>query len=233
LRDSLSKMFANVVTILNIIFGTLAITYILAQEYRTAALLVLVAVIMDGADGRIARKLDSTSELGKELDSLCDLVSFGVAPAILLYSQVLQSHYHTLGLMVCILFVVCGALRLARFNILNISEYFLGIPITIAGLLLALFVPVDQLRNSKPNHCTGHRLCPFPLDGEQSEDTQTIGKHGDGPVVRPHASLALLHYLEPGFINRLNEFSPISRTCHHGFFPAQVNLGLFDPGYFF
>jgi len=138
LRDSLSKMFANVVTILNIIFGTLAITYILAQEYRTAALLVLVAVIMDGADGRIARKLDSTSELGKELDSLCDLVSFGVAPAILLYSQVLQSHYHTLGLMVCILFVVCGALRLARFNILNISEYFLGIPITIAGLLLAL-----------------------------------------------------------------------------------------------
>ncbi len=138
MRDSLSKMFANVVTILNIIFGTLAITYILAQEYRTAALLVLVAVIMDGADGRIARKLDSTSELGKELDSLCDLVSFGVAPAILLYSQVLQSHYHTLGLMVCILFVVCGALRLARFNILNISEYFLGIPITIAGLLLAL-----------------------------------------------------------------------------------------------
>lgn len=137
MRDSLSKMFANVVTILNIIFGTLAITYIMAQEYRTAALLVLVAAIMDGADGRIARKLDSTSELGKELDSLCDLVSFGVAPAILLYSQVLQSRYHTLGLMVCILFVVCGALRLARFNILNIHEYFLGIPITIAGLLLA------------------------------------------------------------------------------------------------
>lgn len=137
MRDSLSKMFANVVTILNIIFGTLAITYTMAQEYRTAALLILVAVIMDGADGRIARRLDSTSELGKELDSLCDLVSFGVAPAMLLYSQVLQPSYHTLGLMVCILFVVCGALRLARFNILNIHEYFLGIPITITGLTLA------------------------------------------------------------------------------------------------
>lgn len=138
MRDSLSKMFANVVTILNIIFGTLAIVYILAGEYRTAALLILVAVVMDGADGRIARKLDSTSEMGKELDSLCDLVSFGVAPAILLYAQVLQSSFHTLSIMVSLLFVVCGALRLARFNILNISEYFLGIPITIAGLLLAV-----------------------------------------------------------------------------------------------
>lgn len=138
MRDSLSKMFANVVTILNIVFGTLSIIYILADDFRMAALLILVAAVMDGADGKIARRLDSTSELGKELDSLCDLVSFGVAPAILLFAQVLHGLFPTLGVLCCILFVVCGALRLARFNILNIHEYFLGIPITIAGLLLAI-----------------------------------------------------------------------------------------------
>lgn len=138
MRDSLSKMFANVVTILNIVFGTLSIIYTLASDYRMAALLILVAALMDGADGRIARRLDTTSELGKELDSLCDLVSFGVAPAILLFAQVLHDRFPTLGVLCCILFVVCGALRLARFNILNIHEYFLGVPITIAGLLLAL-----------------------------------------------------------------------------------------------
>lgn len=138
MRDSFNKMFANVVTILNIIFGTLSITYILANDFRMAAWLILVAVVMDAMDGRIARRLETTSDLGKELDSLCDLVSFGVAPAVLLYAQILNAHYHMLGLMACILFVVCGALRLARFNVLNIHEFFIGIPITIAGLLLAV-----------------------------------------------------------------------------------------------
>ncbi|HWP97849.1 MAG TPA: CDP-diacylglycerol--serine O-phosphatidyltransferase [Syntrophomonadaceae bacterium] len=137
MRDSFNKMFANVVTILNIIFGTLSITYILDNDYRMAAWLILVAGVMDAMDGRIARRLDTTSDLGKELDSLCDLVSFGVAPAVLLYAQILHGRYHMLGLLACILFVVCGSLRLARFNVLNIHEFFLGIPITIAGLLLA------------------------------------------------------------------------------------------------
>ncbi len=138
MRDSLSKIFANVVTILNIVFGTLSIIYVLADDYSMAALLILLAAVMDGMDGRIARKLETTSELGKELDSLCDLVSFGVAPSILLFSQVLHGRYPTLGLLCTILFVVCGALRLARFNILNIHDYFLGVPITVAGLLLAM-----------------------------------------------------------------------------------------------
>lgn len=136
--DSLGRLFANVVTILNIIFGTLSIIYVLAGDYKMAAILIIVAVIMDGMDGKIARKFDSTSDLGKELDSLCDLVSFGVAPAILLFAQILQSQFRMLGLLAIILYVVCGALRLARFNILNISDYFLGIPITIAGLLMAM-----------------------------------------------------------------------------------------------
>lgn len=134
----MTRTFANVVTLLNIIFGSLALIYTLNQDYKTAALLIILAVVMDGLDGKVARKLDAESEMGKELDSLCDLVSFGVAPAILLYSQVLSQQFMTLGLMVTLLFIVCGALRLARFNVLNISEYFVGIPITLSGMLLAV-----------------------------------------------------------------------------------------------
>lgn len=133
----MTRTFANVVTLLNIIFGSLSLIYTLNHDYKIAAILILVAVVMDGLDGKVARKLDAESEMGKELDSLCDLVSFGVAPAILLYSQVLHQHFILLSMLVTLLFIVCGALRLARFNVLNISEYFVGIPITISGMLLA------------------------------------------------------------------------------------------------
>jgi CDP-diacylglycerol--serine O-phosphatidyltransferase len=134
----MSSKFANLVTVMNIIFGTLSLVCVLSRDYKTAALLIIIAVALDGVDGRIARKFDSTSAFGKELDSLSDLVSFGVAPAILIFSQVLQEHYHILGGIIIIAYVACGALRLARFNVMNISDYFLGVPITIAGLLMAV-----------------------------------------------------------------------------------------------
>jgi len=76
--------------------------------------------------------------MGKELDSLCDLVSFGVAPALLLYSQVLAMFDFQIGLAAAILYIACGALRLARFNVLNIKDYFVGVPITLAGTVLAV-----------------------------------------------------------------------------------------------
>jgi len=137
LLNLMTKTFANLVTMLNIILGSLSLIYTLNHDYKTAAILILLAVVMDGLDGKVARKLDAESELGKELDSLCDLVSFGVAPAILIYSQVLSLHFIILGILVTLLFIVCGALRLARFNVLNISEYFVGVPITFAGMLMA------------------------------------------------------------------------------------------------
>ena len=102
-----------------------------------AAFFILIAVFMDGADGKIARRLDACSEIGKELDSLCDLVSFGVAPALLIYSQLL-SFYPVIGLIVAMVFIMCGTYRLARFNVLNISDHFVGLPITFAGLATAL-----------------------------------------------------------------------------------------------
>lgn len=134
----LNKSFANTITLCNIIFGSLSLVYTLNQEFSTAAIFILIAVVMDGLDGRVARRLDISSQMGKELDSLCDLVSFGVAPAILVYSQVLHPFIYSIGLLAAIFYIVCGAFRLARFNVLNLSGYFVGIPITLAGTIMAI-----------------------------------------------------------------------------------------------
>lgn len=135
--DFMSKRSANTVTLLNIIFGSLSLVSTLHANYKAAAWFILIAVVMDGMDGRIARKLGVISDMGKELDSLCDLVSFGVAPALLLYSQVLHMLPYLLGPVSVVLYIMCGAFRLARFNVLNIHEYFVGVPITLAGAILA------------------------------------------------------------------------------------------------
>ena len=136
--EYLNKSCANTVTILNVVFGSLSLVYTLHQEYSTAAIFILVAVLMDSIDGRIARKLDIISQFGKELDSLCDLVSFGVAPALLVYAQVLNPYVYSLGLITAIIYIVCGAYRLARFNVINLSDAFMGIPITLAGAIVAV-----------------------------------------------------------------------------------------------
>lgn len=131
---------AHVLTLLNAVFGILSIIYTLNGQYTQAAVMILVAALLDGIDGRVARKLNAVSDLGKELDSLCDLVSFGVAPAVLIYSSILASDAGgALSVAITVLFIICGAYRLARFNVLNISGYFVGIPITLAGFLTAVF----------------------------------------------------------------------------------------------
>ncbi|MEQ8199891.1 MAG: CDP-diacylglycerol--serine O-phosphatidyltransferase [Syntrophomonadaceae bacterium] len=130
---------ANIITLINIIFGSLALIQILDKNYVIAAIFILCAVFMDGIDGRVARKFGVMSDIGKQLDSLCDLVSFGVAPAILVYSQLLYDLPLLMGVAAALVYIMCGAFRLARFNVLNIADYFVGLPITMAGLLMALF----------------------------------------------------------------------------------------------
>ena len=136
--NSLNKSYANTITLLNVIFGTLSLIYTMHGYFTTAAVFIILAVVMDGLDGKVARKLDIMSLLGKELDSLCDLVSFGVAPALLIYAQVLNHFVFSLGVIAAVLYIVCGAYRLARFNVLNISDYFVGIPITMSGAIVAV-----------------------------------------------------------------------------------------------
>lgn len=126
-------------TLLNLTCGIYSIILTAQQEFALAALLIGGALVADGLDGRIARLVRVDGEFGKELDSLADVVAFGAAPAILAYETALH-HLGPIGLALTALFPVCGALRLARFNIIKTSGFFRGLPITVAGTLVAAMV---------------------------------------------------------------------------------------------
>ncbi len=130
---------ANACTAMNLVCGLISLELAVEGQYSLAVLAVLGSMIFDALDGKVARLFSASgSDFGKELDSLCDVVSFGVAPAFLLYRMLLQQ-MGLAGMLVGITFAVCGALRLARFNT-NVSipgKGFTGMPITGAGGILA------------------------------------------------------------------------------------------------
>jgi CDP-diacylglycerol---serine O-phosphatidyltransferase len=124
----------NFITTMSLFCGFYSISFSLKGNFYMAAVLILIAGIIDGLDGRVARATNSTSAFGKEYDSLSDLVAFGVSPAILaLLWQVNQ--YGRLGFIAAFLFVACGALRLARFNtdVSGDNRTFTGLPIPVAA----------------------------------------------------------------------------------------------------
>jgi len=135
------SLIPNMVTALNLVLGMFAIMLTLGGNYWGAGLFVVAAMIADGLDGRAARYFGVSSEFGKELDSLCDLVSFGVAPAILAYVFFLRE-FGIAGYLLAAGFATCGALRLARFNVntTTVKGYFMGLPIPAAGCVVATFV---------------------------------------------------------------------------------------------
>lgn len=128
-------------TVGNIFCGYLSLDLALKGSFATGAALVFVAAFLDGLDGRVARMTRTTSAFGEQLDSLADVVSFGVAPSFLVYRWGLAS-FDRLGLAVSFLFLVCGACRLARFNVqvhVVDKRFFVGLPIpAAAGTLSAL-----------------------------------------------------------------------------------------------
>jgi len=132
-----TKLIPSIFTLANLLVGVISLIFTMDNNFQLAAIMILFAMVLDGMDGRLARRLDAASPFGKELDSLADLVSFGVAPAILIYALKMKD-MGIFGLLVCVAFALCGAIRLARFNVLNISTYFVGVPITAAGSLIAL-----------------------------------------------------------------------------------------------
>ena len=139
-----ASMIPSIFTLANLLFGFLALILVIEENYTLAAAMILGSVLMDSLDGKVARRLSVSSDFGKELDSLSDLVSFGVAPAILTYQAILQplqpEFLRYIGLTTAIVFALCGACRLARFNMLNITTHFVGVPITFAGGFLALLM---------------------------------------------------------------------------------------------
>ena len=135
------KIIPFLFTFSNALFGFLSVIKTLDEQYVAAAWCIVLAAIMDMLDGRLARFLGSTSYVGRELDSLCDAVSFCFAPAILMYSWSLYP-LGKIGLVVLGLFLCCGLFRLARFNVLyaHQTNYFTGLPTTIAAFFLAQIV---------------------------------------------------------------------------------------------
>lgn len=138
----------NLMTTANLFFGFYSLIYSIKGEFKPAAIAVVIAAIFDLLDGRLARLTHATSKFGAEYDSLCDLVSFGVAPAMLMYLWALQP-YGRVGMMASFLFATCGALRLARFNVqMGVVEknYFQGLPIPMAaGIVASSVMAFDDL----------------------------------------------------------------------------------------
>lgn len=138
------KMIPNIFTFLNLAFGMMSILLTLTGNEKSAAVMILCGAFVDRYDGKIARKINVESDLGKELDSLSDLISFGAAPAVLCWSTFL-SNYGVIGYIISILFPIAGAYRLARFNVTEAKGVYTGIPITIAGSFMAFDILISLM----------------------------------------------------------------------------------------
>lgn len=142
---SINRLIPNVLTLAALCSGLTGIRFALQEHFQLAVLAILVAAIFDALDGRVARRLGVTSQFGAELDSLSDFLCFGIAPALVLYLASLKDG-GALGWVVTLMFPICSALRLARFNTALLADtpppawtgsYFTGVPAP-AGALLAL-----------------------------------------------------------------------------------------------
>lgn len=139
----------NIFTLSNMSCGIMSILMSFEGNYKLAAIFILLAGVFDRYDGRIARYLKVDNDLGKELDSLCDVVSFGVAPSILIFNIYNFALLGSFGYLMVLVFPVAGAYRLAKYNITDFDGVFSGIPITITGTFLALYslLMVDKASN--------------------------------------------------------------------------------------
>lgn len=146
MKMKLIKMIPNMFTLGNLFCGFLSVGFASHNSYKNAAILILIGMMLDSMDGRLARMLDADTALGKELDSLADIVTFGVAPSFLVYYTYFFQ-FGFLGLSVAGLFPLFGAYRLARFNISSDKSslnYFIGVPITAAGGIIAILTLFGQ-----------------------------------------------------------------------------------------
>ncbi len=137
-------LLPNILTLGGVCLGISSIKFSIDGNYSLAVIFILLAAILDALDGRIARLIKGTSEFGKELDSLTDFVSFGIAPVFILYFWELNN-YGKLGWAITLIYSVCCVLRLARFNLTKInqqqiwkSNYFEGVPSPAGGILILM-----------------------------------------------------------------------------------------------
>lgn len=160
------NVLASGITTLNLYFGIASIFAAIegmglrdaaqALQFQKAAYFILAAMVVDTLDGAVARMTKSVSEFGKQLDSLCDVVSFGVAPAVLIYTMFLPGetgYFLRTGAFIAIIYAICTALRLARFNVFQseMREYFIGLPSPAAAATVATFALFIIATNFTPS----------------------------------------------------------------------------------
>jgi CDP-diacylglycerol---serine O-phosphatidyltransferase len=142
--NAIKRNIPNFITCLNLLFGSIAIVYVFQHRFADASWMIVYAAIADFFDGMAARLLKAHSPIGKELDSLSDMVSFGVAPGMIIYQLIGTSPYNWIGLFI----PVFAALRLAKFNIdTRQTFYFIGLPTPASALFIASF-PLIILHDS-------------------------------------------------------------------------------------
>ena len=140
-KRSARVILPNMLTLIGVCIGLSSIRFALDGRYEFAIIAIIIAAVIDGLDGRIARLIKGTSKVGKELDSLTDMISFGVAPAFIMYFWKLNE-LGRFGWLVCLIYVICVALRLARFNVNTGGEpswrdnFFEGVPSPAGGILV-------------------------------------------------------------------------------------------------
>ena len=133
----------NILTLVGVCIGLSSIKFAFDEKFTLSIIAIIVAAIIDGLDGRIARLIQGTSKVGKELDSLTDVISFGVAPAFIMYFWKLNE-IGRVGWLICLVYVMCVALRLARFNVNSGKDpswqdnFFEGIPSPAGGVIVLM-----------------------------------------------------------------------------------------------
>jgi len=141
-KHSIAYILPNLFTSASIFSAILSLIHAVEGDFTSAAWLIFLALIFDGLDGRVARLTNTCSKFGVEFDSLADIVSFGVAPALLLYLFI-GHEYGRFGIVVAALYVIFGAIRLARFNVMKVTtepSVFIGVPIPTAAVFISLMV---------------------------------------------------------------------------------------------
>ena len=140
-KKNVRMILPNMLTLIGVCIGLTSIRFSFNGQFDLAIIAIIIAALIDGLDGRIARLIKGTSKVGKELDSLTDMISFGVAPAFIMYFWTLSSLCR-FGWLICLIYVICVALRLARFNINSNQEpswrdnFFEGVPSPAGGILV-------------------------------------------------------------------------------------------------
>lgn len=135
-----NKIVPNMITSGSVLCGMSSLLLTYERRFIPSAVLLILAVFFDYMDGKVARKLGGSSSFGEELDSLADALSFGAAPAFLIYARYIGAECGVIGVIAVAYFALCGVLRLARFNVMHVVGPFQGLPIPAGGMALASFV---------------------------------------------------------------------------------------------